>query len=359
MKTIHRTLHLQHHAHTGKRLHHRHTSYRGLAIILLLSGGFIIGLNNLAHVTADSLYVSATNPAPIPSQPAIITGPPAGKVSQPQTDISGYCPRTNPRVIIEILLDSVSVGSTTCTSTNSFSLPVTVSSGQHTAIARIHTITNGLGTDSKPFTLNATYATFQPTNVAAKKPTTKSVPPVQSSLNIVAVNPFIVFGPGQDAVWQGTISGGKLPYSIVVNWGDNNTVTIAAKTEAPQSFTHQYKAMHSYDITMQVTDASGAQLIRHFSAVTPYIASPSAPTSAKASGGSSSGDSNSSETSSPITTLRKIFNNSALVGAYSTLFFVVAVFAVLWHRNPSFIYAKVPVHHAYKPMRRKAAHSHR
>ena len=354
MKTIHRTLHLQHHAHTGKRLHHRHTSYRGLAIILLLAGGLMVGFNNLAHVTADSLYVSATNPAPIPTQPAIITGPPAGKVSEAQAVISGYCPRSNPSIIIEILLDGISAGSTTCTNANSFSLPITVSSGQHSVVARIHTITNGVGSDSKPFAL---YATFPATSTTANKTTAKSAPLAKSSLNIAPVSSFVVFGPAQDAIWRGTISGGLLPYSMVINWGDNSTETATVKTQAPQSFTHQYKAMRSYDITVQATDVTGSQIIRHYSAATPYTAPPAAPNTTGNSG--SSGDNNGAGADNSSSPLQRILNNSALVGAYSVLLFTVAVFAVLWHRNPVFVYAKVPKRQTYKPMRRRTAHSHR
>ncbi len=354
MKTIHRTLHLQHHAHTGKRLHHRHTSYRGLAIVLFLAVGFIVGLNNLAHATADSLYVYATNPAPIPTQPAIITGPPAGKVSEPQTVISGYCPRSTPRVIIEILLDGVSAGSTACTGTNSFSLPITVSSGQHTVVARIHTITNGVGPDSRPFTL---YANFQTTNPISKKTSPSPTATTKSNLIITPMSTFIVFGPTKDAVWQGTISGGILPYTIRINWGDNSTQTTTVRTVAAQSFTHRYKAMHSYDITLQVTDATGAQTIRHDTAVTPYTAPSATSGTAKDSGGS--GNSTNTTTSDASSPIRKILKNFALVGAYSVLIFTIAAFAVLWHHNPQFIYAKVPAHHTYKPTRRKTAHSHR
>ena len=353
MKTIHRALHLQHHAHTGKRLHHRHTSYRGLAIVLLLAVGFIAGLNNLARATAysldvyDSLYVSAVNPAPIPTTPATITGPSA-EVSEPETAITGTCPSITPHVIIEILLDGSSVGSAACNDTNDFYLPITVTSGQHSVIARIHTITNDLGPDSAPFTLYASFQSFQATSSGGKtSPNPSPQKTATSELNIAPVNPFIVFGPGKDAIWQGTISGGTPPYIVLISWGDNTRETNTVRTNETQSFTHHYTAMHSYDIVMQVTDAAGQQSVRHYTAVTPYTA----PTTAAITNNTTTGSSNG--------ILQKLYNNFAFVVAYGVLIFTIAVFAILWHHNQLFIYAKVPVRHTYKPAKRKIAHSHR
>jgi hypothetical protein len=249
---MHQQLHLQHHKHTGKLLHHRHTSYRGLAVVVVLAGLFMIGLSIMAKATAATLYVYATVPASIPTTPAVITQPTDGPVSRPSFTVSGTCPTSTPPVIVVILLDGAEVGSNACASDGTFALPIEVSPGQHTLRARIFTITGDTGPDSTivyiSYAMPATHAPTLPDTHGTNQP---------SPLSFAQSQPFIVFGPGADAIWTGTITGGVPPYHVHINWGDGTSSDYTVSAAGDRNFRHHYRAMKSYDITMTVTDCGG------------------------------------------------------------------------------------------------------
>ncbi len=83
--------------------------------------------------------------------------------------------------------------------------------------------------------------------------------------------PFIVFGPGKDAIWSGDIWGGTLPYHVRVNWGDGAHNDYTIEKAGKQAFRHHYTVMRPHEITLRVTDADGRAMTLYFVAVTPYV----------------------------------------------------------------------------------------
>ncbi len=328
---LHRHLHLQHRSHTGHVLHHRHTSYRSLALVLGLAGAFIAGLNILASVTADSLYVYARNPAPIPTSAAVITDPTDNAVlhSSPVT-VSGTCPVITPRVIVVILVDGQETSSVACDASYTFSVPVDLSYGDHTLIARIYTITNDRGPDSTPVHVHYPAPPAPPTPSSPRLPSTLTAPrgtptntPGGSSngqrLVIISRQPFIVYGPSKDAVWIGHISGGTPPYHLHINWGDNKSDNYSVDG-SEQYFHHHYRIAQAYIEILSATDKVGARATSYIAAVTPYRAPVIA---------------------GPLSTPGSPWGGSTMLGIYGLYLLLLAFFGYLWVRRHKFAYAKV------------------
>jgi hypothetical protein len=314
---VHRALHLQHHRHTGRKLAHHHTSYRGLLVVLGLASALIIGLNILAKVTADSLYVYATVPAPIPTTAPVITSPQNGAVASVGLSVTGSCPITVPPVVIVIALDDVEVGSTPCNA-GGFTFPLVITPGGHSLQALAYTITGDRGPDSaKVYISYSADANQAPGRI---NPTTTD----QSlGLQFHQTKPFVVFGPTKNAIWTGEITGGTLPYQVRIDWGDGATEDLVVKTSSTQAFSHHYHAMKPYHLTITVTDKMGRSASAHYAAVTPYR-SPAAQLGITGGGGSPLGGG-------------KLF---LLYGSYLVLLFTIGI---IWGRRRQFAYAPVPV----------------
>lgn len=388
---LHRTLHLQHHRHTGRRLSREHTSYRGLAVVLALSTVFVAGLTTLAHTTADTLYlsgdltVSAQIMAPIPAQAAVITDPlDSTTTGQAQYTVSGTCPAITPSVIIAVLDNGVSAGSAPCDSDNRFSATVSLVSGLNTLVARVYTITYQPGLDSTPVHLTYTPGSQSTGGGTSGNPagggTDTNNDTIPSGGPTIGTNgngsdigtlvngygftgtgtgsgsgvmggegtplvvgmdkPFITFAPQLDAVWEGSISGGLPGYKVTVYWGDGTHTNYTLSSGGSQSFRHHYKIMQPQVIDMYVSDSSGQRVERQYAAVT------SAMNTAGTSGG----------TTSPTVGGSGLLNGMTAVGLYGAYVTLLAGFGALWarsHHHRQFAFAAAHMHHAAKPQRRR------
>jgi hypothetical protein len=237
---LHRHLRLQHHRHTGRRLQHRHTSYRGLAILVVVAGVAMLTLTAVARATADTLLVTARNSAPIPTEPAIITSPADNAViTTADIAVRGTCQSADlPRVVI-LLLDGTPTASAPCDSDNTFAVPLTLTLGTHALSTKIYNITEDAGPDGPTITVYYINPAAASTDRGGNAPETAPGPPLILTLD----EPFIVFGPAKDAVWLGTISGGTLPYRVHITWGDNSSNNYTITTSGAQRFSHRYHGM--------------------------------------------------------------------------------------------------------------------
>lgn len=328
MNTVHKTLRLQHHRHTGKLLQHKHTSYHGLAIILGLAGLMIVGLNVLAKVTADDLAVYARVPAPIPTSAAVITSPANGsQLKTSSVNVLGTCPSINPHVIITIVNNGRNVGSAACGGDNTFALPITLDLGSNVLVARSTTITGDDGPDSQPITV--TYSRSSGSGGTVSPPV--GSPGQVGALQITTDQSFVVYGPAQDAVLNGTISGGTAPYHVHIDWGDGGTSDYTANTTV-QVFRHHYRRTGTYDITMTITDSDGMVLVQHFAAVTPYVPP-------VGSGNTSSAN---SVVGRLFGAISRQLGGTRMVAFYGTYFALLAIFGIFFVRRHPFAYAKIP-----------------
>ena len=258
MRTL---LQLHPHKHTGKLLHHRHTSYRALFLLLALTGAILITPAGMAK--ASDYRVDAVVPAPLPSQSAVITHPVNGSSIRTSTvAIGGTCPVVTPAIIVVLYEGSEILGSQACTQNGTFDMSVMFEPGSHTVIAQIVSFTGQVGASSEPVTF--TYQPVTITYVTTSTPTSTATP-----LTIVSDAPFIVFGMAKDAVWNVTFKGGSAPYSASVHWGDGTVQNFSKLNAGQYSFKHHYSKMRSYKIRIDLKDSTGATTNRGITAVTP------------------------------------------------------------------------------------------
>lgn len=240
MRTLHQTLHLQHHEHTGKVLHHRHTSYHGLLVIFILAGLFIVGLGALNHAAADTFGVTAMVAVPVPATAPIISEPAASSsVPGPSVLVVGSCPLVTPQVVATVSVDGTLAGTGACDSRNDFSIPVSLSPGPHQITAGSITIDDQKGPSSSPVSVAS----------AAK---------VAAPVSITSSSPFI-YADGKNITWTGSIgSTAETANTYVhVDWGDNSQSNYTVKP-GPQSFTHEYATLAAHNVLISASSTSGA-----------------------------------------------------------------------------------------------------
>jgi hypothetical protein len=336
---LHRALRLQHHRHTGRKLAHKHTSFHGLAIILILAGLFIVGLNLMAKATADELHVYGKVSATLATEPAVIIHPTSGTVSRPDLTVSGTCQVVTPALIVVLAVNNTEVGSAVCAD-GTFSIPIFILPGQHTLVARTYNITDDRGPDSEPV-----YILFVlPSPPAPASPHQQETQGV--GFTFKQDRPFVVFGPTKPAIWSGTFTGGTLPYHVRISWGDYKNDDYTLEKSGEHSFSHFYRAMKPHDITIKATDSDGRSMTAHYAAVTPYR-SPAALLGA---------------------TPHNWLGLGKLLVIYATYLMVLLLLGLLWRRHRDFAFAPVPVrgprpflnryNRAY-PLRAKRRRSHR
>lgn len=290
---VHHHLKLQHHKHTGRVLHHKHTSYRSLAVVFVLAGVVMLAAAAVQRSAADTLFsVGATVAIPPPKVGAVISLPtPDSTVTSADNLVAGSCPVASPQVAIVLLVDGARAGSALCNDQNDFSLPIRLSSGQHTLVAQSYTLTGGKAPDSLPVTITSHVA-----STAART----------TGLSFATTDQFNVLGGNLDTALDGTITGGTAPYQLIVDWGDGNrdryTVTLAS-----QHLTHTYKSMQSYNARVAVSDATGLAIQLQYATVAYTTPAPATPTAGTA----------------PLFT-------PTIIGVYGLFVTVVSVSGILW-----------------------------
>ncbi len=303
MNKVHEKLKLQHHRHTGKLLHHRHTSYRGLAVVLVLAASLMVGVSTLGHAAADTLLsIYGTAPVAIPSASAIIAVPAENAtVTSAYLLVAGSCPLVTPQVVIAMEVDGIAAGSAMCDSNNDFSIPVTLTVGPHSLVARTYTIVGNAGVDSTPL-----HVTYQPPAAVLTSAASGTGPLVLS-----ADTSFLYLGASRTVTWSGTVSSDH----VLINWGDKSQDEHTIQP-GMQHFTHHYGSLQSYNMTILLSDATG-HTVREQYAVAAYTTA--------GSGGVGAGGTN-----IPITTGRNSSEASTTWGLYGLFLTTLSVCAIIW-----------------------------
>jgi hypothetical protein len=241
MRTLHQKLHLQHHRHTGKLLHHSHTSYRSVFGVLVLAAACMGGLAYMQHAAATELgTISASVHVPVPHAPATISEPADGAViTGGGTVIVGSCPLVAPQPVIVVDIDGTDVGSAACSASSKFSFSADLPAGTHTIVATPYTIDNDHGPASDPV-----HVTSQA--VTAATPSGALTP---STL-------FTTLDSTKTATWTGTLTGSQASYRLLLEWGDGNYDSYTVRP-GPQHLAHRYAHFASYTITIGVQDDTG------------------------------------------------------------------------------------------------------
>jgi hypothetical protein len=271
-------LKLQHHKHTGSLLEHQHTSFRGIALLLVVTAA-ALGVIQKQVSAADTIDVTGKISAVYPTVPAAITSPANNTVVYSNdVAVQGTCQYLPPASIVSISNNGTVVGSTSCTVTGTFTIAILLQPGSNVLVARTSNITDDYGPDSQSITIryDAPIAPeAQQTNTST--PQSGSQPGGASSngtgepVRIIGRSAYIVFGPRKSAEWRGFIEGGTAPFSVTVDWGDGTVETFKNIRSEDLRLTHKYTIMKSQYVQIMARDALGQTTRATYIAVTPFV----------------------------------------------------------------------------------------
>jgi hypothetical protein len=318
-KKLHKLLQLHQNKHTGKLLHHRHTSYRSLFLLIGIAAAFMVTMNHMAH--AIDYEVTAIVPAPLPAGPATITNLKNGDtVYGPTIHISGVCPIISPAIIVVAYDNGTTLlGSQTCTSGGTFDLAVSLGTvGTHSITTTIMNFTGQVGASSPPLSISYIFGVVSTiTKTTTSKQTILSTTPASQPTEIIdwplitANSPFVIYAPGKDITWSGSFTRGRPPYAVSISWGDSSNQTGKNVIPGAQTFSHLYNTPGTYTVHILLKDAANHATTQMFTAICPIAFR-----------------------TQPATTQRTPTLTNML---YATYLIVVAILARVWWRQRLFI----------------------
>lgn len=192
---------------------------------------------------SGNISISGIVPGNPPTNPGVINNPTGGQIfTTDQITVSGTCPLFT---TVLIYRNNVFAGSTPCLGNGTFSLTITLTTGQNDLLAKVMDALNQFGPDS-------TVVTVYYNKPASPSQTGQFIPSLLLSTNAVYRGTF----PGDETTIDLTIIGGKASYALVINWGDGQEELIALSAEGRNDFTHIYKQPGTYLVSFRVTDSA-------------------------------------------------------------------------------------------------------
>jgi len=167
----------------------------------------------------------------VPANGAVFTGVPI--------TVSGLCPTG---LLVKVFANNIFVGSTVC-SNGSYSLQISLFSGQNDLVARVYDALDQAGPDSNTVTVTFNDAQFSQFGT-------------QVSLSSVYAERGAP--PGTELDWPVLLNGGTGPYAISVDWGDGSpSELISVANPGTVTLKHTYKTAGIYTVIVKATDKNG------------------------------------------------------------------------------------------------------
>ncbi len=247
---------ISHNAHTGKRLPIHCTSYAILFFLLIFTGIFtfyITGQRVVAGspiVDSGAITVSGTVYGSPPAQPPVITSPNNGEqFTSNSIDVYGTCISG---LLVEIYRNNAFAGSQICDSNGEFNIQITIIVGKNVLIAKMSDSLNQYSPNSDKVLV------FLKAGASGSGTVSSSS---SSSSTQASVTPLLIYTiPVQRGVFPDQllrlkyeVEGGKSPYAVSVDWGDNSKSDVA-----PLSRTGDYETSHIFERAGQYTIAISA-----------------------------------------------------------------------------------------------------
>lgn len=255
---MHDRLKISHRRYSGRYLPHKHTSYASLAFLLLVSAVLLasITVDTFAYQYGDpnpppiqgSVGLSGKVTEPPPKVAAVITSPNNGQVfdTTPIT-VRGTCPKTT---IVELFKNDIFAGSTICQDDGTFKLDIDLLYGSNKLVARVYDALDQAGPDSNIVTVTYSAVPAQGAPIDASNPNN-----LQMLLHASPV--YRGAFPGQSLAVPIEIIGGKPPFALSVDWGDNKTDLISRGDNVVFNASHTYARAGTYSVVLKGTDANG------------------------------------------------------------------------------------------------------
>lgn len=228
---------------------------------------------------AGSYTVNANVPYGSPTQPASIQSPADNAtVNEALMQISGTCQQLNPTAIVSIWRNGQTIGSAVCN--GNFSLTAMLVPGPNVLTARTSNIDGSYGPDSLRLTVTlvlvdslpvtsapnlaagntvtgnpAVGGTAEPATPQEKSRSTNAA--AKSGLLLKPLNPYIILNIDNKADVTFTVSGGSLPYTIGLKWGDGRAESHVLREAGTYSYRASYSKSGTYLMQVWVRDTAG------------------------------------------------------------------------------------------------------
>lgn len=274
------------HKHTGKLIHHKHTSHLSLAVMLAMVGMFMYTNNNIAkaETVSGSVSIGVVVTGPPPTVGAVITSPVDGSklIDVKTIEVVGTCAADT---FVVVKNTGIVVGSTMCSSLGSFNITIQSNMGANILSVINYDNYNQPGPETVAITVsNVLKSTDIAVPVIPKNPVTPDNPSIIPGLPLeptscidykagelpVSDEPHVsvvciprIFGPGISQVMGLLVWGGKSPYAVSVNWGDDATENTLISIAAPGYTTipFRYTVSKVYKIALKLKDNAGSESI--------------------------------------------------------------------------------------------------
>ncbi len=238
---------LSHVHYTGRFLPKKKTAYPALLLIVLLVGVFLTGWSKIVIASASASYnvVTTVVAAPINQSATILYPHNNSTVYNSTINVNGSC--QSPSYVV-LTKNNLFGGVALCSSSNTWSISVSLLSGSNILQAKIFNLTNRPGPLSSQ--IKTDYVSSG--NISLDNPLI-----LKSNFDYQGVN------VGQQFNLPLDLEGGKPPYAISINWGDSTTSLISQASDGTISIPHIYKKTEnykgSYKIIVSTTDTQGKQ----------------------------------------------------------------------------------------------------
>lgn len=213
-----------------------------LLLLVLLPSRALAAITPLPipSVSPGSFGLEATKKQPPPTRGATITVPGSGaSYSNSPITVSGICPND---LLVQIYNNAVLVGAVNCKG-GSFSLQVSLFSGQNDLTAIVYDSLNQAGPVSNTVTVSYNNATFSAFGALVT---------LTSNYGRLSVAPKTTLN------WPLILTGGSDPYAFSINWGDGTPAELKSQANAGSvTISHVYDKAGIYPVTIKVTDVNG------------------------------------------------------------------------------------------------------
>lgn len=279
-----------HHKHSGKKIQSKHTSYGFMLALLMLTGILLFAnlgaLKAFGVTQAGSVNVSVNVLGEPPTQGAEIIYPQTNtQTSSSFLEVSGTCPD---QTLVSIYNNGDFVGSTMCTTSNTFAIVITLSAGYNILQAQNYDALN------QPGPTTAQHIIFYEVPIEiipTEKPVVKapqSLAPIESppspepTAPQPSANPCYETLAKQSRVTSGSrtpvisvgcihrnmfagekfeisflVNGGKSPYAVNIDWKDGNNELKSITSNEQQDAEHVYTKAGTYEVVIYTSDAAG------------------------------------------------------------------------------------------------------
>lgn len=247
--------------HSGRLVHHRHTSYGSLALLMLVT---VFVLSFASHGVSEAATDPVTStqsthavvPGRVPGSAPDIRTVASGTVysSADPITVGGTCPDDT---LIKVFKNEVFGGSAFCSS-GKFTMEMDLFIGSNTLIARAYNANNVPSPDSTPVVVTRNLSEADQT-----------IPQLANQFFITSETYYKGVNVGEELKWPVTLSGGQAPYAVNVGWGEGKTDLISRKEAGTFEITHKYATAGKgnkphHTITITAVDQQGTKAFIQF-----------------------------------------------------------------------------------------------